>query len=353
MSRLARGKLVLPRRLAAILALSGAALAGLLAEGALVGVAILLGRLANPRPYLLTHLVASGTALTGLASLLLEWRALRWASGRPLPRWPLPLLGAGLVGLAGYGFYLEPRWLATPVVEVTLEDLPPGLDGLRIVLISDLHVGPHLGPADVERVVAASNALEPDLVVLLGDIVAYDPADAAVVAAGAPRLVAPLGVYAVAGNHDYFVDQTTVARLLEAAGVRVLRNAGLPLERQGARLWLAGVDDLRRGRPDLASALAGAAPGDVPVLLTHNPMLAHPAAALGVPLVLAGHTHGGQVQLPVVGPLLLPIPDRRLAEGLVALGATQVYITRGVGVGTPPARLGARPEIPLIILRRG
>ena len=130
-------------------------------------------------------------------------------------------------------------------------------------------------------------------------------------------------------------------------------DAGVPLERDGAQIWLAGVDDLRRGHPDLAAALVGARPDAIRVLLAHNPMLAHAAAPLGVPLVLAGHTHGGQVQLPLIGPLLLPIRDRGLAEGLVRLGATQVYITRGVGVGTPPARLGARPELTLVVLRRG
>ena len=125
----------------------------------------------------------------------------------------------------------------------------------------------------------------------------------------------------------------------------------MPIERDGGRLWLAGVEDLRWGWPDLSAALAGARGGEPVVLLAHNPMLVYRAARLGVPLVLSGHTHGGQVRLPGLGPPVLPIRDRRLAQGLRRVGRTKLYVTRGVGLGTPPVRLGARPEITLLVLR--
>jgi predicted MPP superfamily phosphohydrolase len=251
-----------------------------------------------------------------------------------------------------YGFYVEPRWIQSPEVEVRLSELPAGFEGARIALISDLHVGPHFGLADVRRVGDAVNALQPDAVVLLGDFVARDPADAAVVSEGLAHLTPPLGVYAVLGNHDQWVDTNQVSFLLSRGNVRVLRNNGLPLERRGDRLWLAGIEDIRTGRPNPRAALAGARPGDRKILLAHNPMAVRGAAPLGVDLVLAGHTHGGQVQLPLIGPLVLPIRDRSLAQGLVSTAGTQIYVTRGVGVGTPPVRLGSRPEIPVVVLRR-
>jgi predicted MPP superfamily phosphohydrolase len=98
--------------------------------------------------------------------------------------------------------------------------------------------------------------------------------------------------------------------------------------------------------------LTNARPDDFTIVLAHNPMLIRQVEQRGLPLLLAGHTHGGQVQLPLFGPLILPIPDRTLAEGLLERGRTQLYVTRGVGIGTPPVRLGARPEVPLLVLRR-
>jgi hypothetical protein len=204
----------------------------------------------------------------------------------------------------------------------------------------------------MQRVTLATNGLRPDLVLLAGDYVARDPADAAVVAAGLADLRAPLGTFAVLGNHDYWGDEVRVSTLLERAGARLLRNSGLELDRGGDRVWLAGVEDLRRGQPNLPRALVGARDSQTTILLVHNPMAAHEAERYGVALVLAGHTHGGQIQLPLIGPLILPIRDRSLSGGQRRLGQTQVYVSRGIGLGTPPARLGARPEVPLLVLRR-
>jgi predicted MPP superfamily phosphohydrolase len=357
------------RPVAAAVGLAGIALASLAGEGGLAIGAMIAARLARPRPYLLTHALAGGSLLNGLLALRLAGRIVRWAGLRSTSdvarcgadetwnaqreAWnaALPLLSLGGAGLVAYAFYIEPRWLDTPQVELKLADLPTGLDGLRIALISDLHVGPNFGPSDLARVVAATNRLHPDLVALLGDYVARDPADAQVAAEALERLESRLGAYAVLGNHDYWVDSRVVTKALTSAGIRLLRNAGVPLERGGGRLWLAGVEDLRWGWPDVPAALAGAQEGETVVLLAHNPMTVYRAERLGVPLVLSGHTHGGQVRLPGIGPLILPIKHRRLAQGLVRVGRTQLYVTRGVGMGTPPVRLGARPEITLLVLR--
>jgi predicted MPP superfamily phosphohydrolase len=273
--------------------------------------------------------------------------------GRPIwPRWTLLPPALTLSGLVGYGFYVELRSLATPEIEVRLEGLPAAFDGIRIVIVSDIHAGPHFGPDDMTRVVEAANAPRPDLVVLLGDFVARQPADVEIVVAGASKLRAPLGLYAVLGNHDYWLDPQRISEPLERAGIQLLRNRGTPIERNGARLWLAGLEDLRQGRPELSAAMTGAWEGDFTVVLAHNPMLIRQVEQRGLPLLLAGHTHGGQVQLPLIGALILPIPDHTLSEGLLKRGRSQIYVSRGVGVGTPPVRLGARPEVPLLVLRR-
>jgi uncharacterized protein len=335
------------------LSLARLAVASITSEAALTLGGIVVAHRLNPRPYLLTHLLAGGTLGVGLLTLGAAARLLGWSAASPTTAVPLGLFGLGIASLVGYGFYLEPRWLETPQVEASLAGLPPSLDGLRIALISDLHAGPHFGPQDMNRVVAATNALRPDLIALLGDYVTRDPADVRVAAGGAAGLRAPLGVVGILGNHDHWVNAALVTDALSAAGVRMLRNAGMPIERGGGRLWLAGLDDLRWGRPDLPAALNGAREGEVTVLLAHNPLSVHLAERLGVPLVLSGHTHGGQVRLPGIGPLILPIDDRGLSQGLRRVGNTQIYVTRGVGVGTPPARLGARPEITLLVLRTG
>ena len=320
----------------------------MIAELLLIGAVNLLERNLNPTLYLTTHLLAFGTLVLGLLTLT----ALRQIGRAPRPRWTLLPLAFALSGLVGYGFYVEPRSLATPEIEVRLDGLPVALDGTRLALVSDIHAGPHFGPNDMTRVVEAVNAARPDLVVLLGDFVARQPSEFELVAASASQLRAPLGLYAVLGNHDYWRDPQRIVEPLERAGIQLLRNRGTPIERNGARLWLAGLEDLRQGRPNLNAALTDARPDDFTIVLAHNPMLIRQVEQRGLPLLLAGHTHGGQVQLPLIGPLILPIPDRTLSEGLLNRGRTQLYVTRGVGVGTPPVRLGARPEVPLLVLRR-
>lgn len=320
---------------------------GWLAAEILLTVAVMAtARNVDPAPYLLTHIQAGGTIAIVVVACL---RATR-STGAPTVT--VGLVGIGLSGLAAYGYYVEPRWLETPELEVRLQGLPAGFEDLRIAVISDPHVGPHFREDDMARVVTSTNALRPDLVVLAGDYVARDPTDAEVVAAGLADLRAPLGIFAVLGNHDYWGSEVRVSAILARAGARLLRNTGTSLERGGDRVWLAGVEDLRRGRPNLPAALSGARDGETTIVLVHNPMAVHEAQRYGAALVLAGHTHGGQIRLPVIGPPIIPIADRSLSSGLSRVGQTQVYVSRGVGVGTPPARLGARPEVPLLVLRR-
>ena len=265
--------------------------------------------------------------------------------------------------------HLDPATMRTPwwrlsvrgglgtleVSEYTLriEGLPEALDGLLIAHVSDLHAGREIARrlADVVREeVVASGA---DVVLMTGDFVGPDGTlDGAAELAGEFR--APLGVYAVLGNHDFRLDADEVTTALQAHGVTVLRNRGLRLRPAGATtgpgLWLAGVDDFWSDDPDLAAALAGREPGEPCVLLAHNPDQIMGAAEAGVDLQLSGHTHGGQIAPAVTGPLFVPSRHGlRFAEGLHQVGRALVYVSRGVA-GGPAVRIGAKPELALLRL---
>ncbi len=282
-----------------------------------------------------------------------------------VPLWPVAalastfgLLEAHLATLVTLGVCLAVGVRATvrePRIArrtLSLPGWPTALDGLRIAHLSDLHCGAYAPEARVARWVARTNALAPDLVAVTGDLIAGGSAHVAAVARALGGLRAPLGVWVSLGNHDYFgrVDALVVA--LEAAGLRVLRNAGLVLAHAGESFWLAGVDDTWADRADVAAALAARPAGAPSVVMAHDPELFEEAAALGATLVLSGHTHGGQVAVPFLARWLTPARViTRFPLGLYRLGASTLYVTTGAGTTGPPVRLGAAPEIALLELR--
>ncbi|MGD2207484.1 MAG: metallophosphoesterase [Anaerolineae bacterium] len=276
-------------------------------------------------------------------------RFLRWALSVPLGA---AALAAG--GL-GYAYALEPDWLTVERVQVRVRELPPTLDGLTVAHLSDLHWGAYTGPREVRGAVQKVNALLPDLVVLTGDYVLGSAEYATPCARELSALRAPLGVFAIPGNHDYWTDIDVVADQLRAAGLPLLRNAAHRLEiSDGQPLWLVGVDDVWERHHDLGAALDGV-PLDEPVLLlVHEPDFADEVARAShrILLLLAGHSHGGQVNLPLLGRPILPWLGRKYPAGLRAVpGSTlQVYTSRGIGVIAPPVRFNCRPEVALLTL---
>ncbi len=240
----------------------------------------------------------------------------------------------------------HPEITASPVV---LRGLPSVFGGLRVVQLSDVHHSLYIPLEKIERAVEATNFLEADLVALTGDFVTYSPQYVAPVARALGRLRAPLGVFAVLGNHDYRAGDTYVARELERHGIQVLRNTHTALRRHGEELWLAGVDDLWYSC-DLARAARGI-PSGTKILLCHNPAIIHQAARYGFDLVLSGHTHGGQVRLPGLRPFRSFYRTRRFREGWDRLYETQIYVNRGLGQSVVPFRLACPPEIALFELR--
>lgn len=297
-------------------------------------------------------LVVAGLAWPALA--LVEWLAPR--VGADVMRAYSGLVTAGVAGVAAllvYGYTLGHRQLAISRLQVPVRGLPPALAGFRIVQISDLHIGQHLGVDELRDHVRRVNALEPDLVCVTGDIV--DRAETC--AAGFPALAglrARHGVLVTLGNHDFYAGADTVTEALRRlTPFTVLRNEVVHLEIGGARLTVAGVDDLGRDwargvleHPALPPLAAAVPAGNPFIVLSHRPDCFAQAARLGAALMLSGHTHGGQLAIPVGRRL------RNLAEfispfhrGLYRDGDATLYVNRGIGFTGQKIRLFTPREI--------
>lgn len=275
-------------------------------------------------------------------------------------RWTIRLalaLAAAAAVLGVWTIGVEPDRLMVERVAIPLPGWPPTLDGLTVAAVADLHAGsPHIDEAKIERLVDAVNALRPDVVVLLGDYVIQNVPGGHFIppertAALLARMRGRLGVVAVLGNHDWWLDGRRVRAALESRGVPVLENQAVPLGAEGRRFWLAGIADAWTNRYDVPGTLA-TVPVDAPViLLTHNPDL-FPLAPPRVALTLAGHTHGGQVRLPLLGRPIVPSEyGQRYAAGLVREGGRTLFVSTGVGTSILPVRFRVPPVISLLTLR--
>jgi predicted MPP superfamily phosphohydrolase len=251
--------------------------------------------------------------------------------------------------------YLAPGRLVARHEGVQIGPTAAPFDGYRIAVLSDFHAGSFVGPGDLAHARALVASFEPHSIVLLGDFIVHSVDELARVEADLAALAAqraPDGVFAVFGNHDYRErrEGEIVARL-GLHGVRFLRNESVRLERDGAALVLAGIEDAEEGAVvDVAAARNGVRAGDVEVALSHNPRAACAFAApgpsgVGAALVLSGHTHGTQIDAPWLRRLGPAPPGAR-----VVLGATTLLVTRGLGVVGAPVRIGARAEVLLVTL---
>ena len=235
--------------------------------------------------------------------------------------------------------------------EVRIAGLPPALDGYRIGQISDVHCGPNTPAERVRRWVERLNAEDLDLMTVTGDLITHGSSHVSDVAAALGGLRARDGVYACMGNHDYFTDGEHFVRQLTRHGLTVLRNRGVVVERDGAQLYVAGVDDTWTSRHDVARALADRPANTPTVLLAHDPNLFPEAIARDVELTLSGHTHGGQLAFPGVRRLSLARFITEFTAGLYRRGRSWLYVNRGAGTTGPPVRLGAPAELAVLTLR--
>jgi predicted MPP superfamily phosphohydrolase len=258
------------------------------------------------------------------------------------------------LALAFYGIVLRRRWFVTRRVEIAIEGLDAAFDGYRIAHLSDLHIGALTPKAWGMRWTRAANALGADLAVITGDMVTSGTAFHADIAEVVASLRAKDGVVVSMGNHDYFGgDGEPLLSLLERAGVRVLRNEGEVLRREGGCVYLAAIDDTWTRRDDLDAALRARPEGMPTILLAHDPDEFRAARKRGVDLVLSGHTHGGQVALPFF-PRALNFSklSHQYHLGAYRRGKSTLYVHPGLGTTGPPVRLGVAPAVVEITLRR-
>jgi len=262
-------------------------------------------------------------------------------------------LGLGLAGAAD-ALVIEPRWVAVERRDVPIQGLGAGLDGLRLVLLSDTHCGPWTSPDYVRKTVRLANEQEPHVALLLGDYCHDHRRHIGPGIEPFADLEAAHGVFAVLGNHDHWEDAQATRRALKDVGAVELTNTAAVIEQHGDRLALGGVDDLWTGQQDPVTAFAGVSEGVPRLLLSHNPDYAEELPeGLRVDLMVSGHTHGGQVWLPLVGAPLVPSRyGQRYRAGLVEGPRCWVYVTRGLGTITPPVRFLCRPELTVLTLRR-
>jgi uncharacterized protein len=262
--------------------------------------------------------------------------------------------GVAAAAVAWRGLWQEPRSERLREIDLELPEWPAALDGLRVALISDLHAGaPHVGEERIERVVATVDGQRPDLVLLLGDYIDLDvpfgsPVTPEAVAERLGTLQAPLGVFAVLGNHDWRHDGPRVAAALSDVGIPVLENGALAA---GNTLWVAGTADTRHRRPELDAALRDVPAGAPVILMSHDPDL-FPRVPARVALTVSGHLHGGQVGVPLIRRPFLPSRfGERYARGHKVEGGRHLFVSAGLGTTGWPVRLLAPPEIVVLRLR--
>jgi predicted MPP superfamily phosphohydrolase len=266
---------------------------------------------------------------------------------------------AAAAALGWWALWHEPRSVRLRRRTVRPPRWPRTLDGLTVAVVADLHTGaPHVDVDRVRRVVSRLNRRGPDLVALLGDYadpeVAFGTAvEVDAVAAALGDLRAPLGRYAVLGNHDWHAHGSAMPRALAAAGITVLENDAVRVDGAGAPLWVAGVADAVTRTPRLEQALAVVPADHTVVLLTHNPDV-FPLVPTRVALTLAGHTHGAQVDLPVVRERTTPSRHgAHYTNGHQVEGGRHLFVSPGVGTSRFPIRFRARPEVTLLRLDAG
>jgi len=273
----------------------------------------------------------------------------------PITRRRFLAIGAGALaagGLGGYSFW-ESRKLEVRSIAIRLAGLPAGFDGCRIAFLSDFHHGWFVSSDFLASVVAATNGLRPDIVLLGGDYVDSEPVCIQPVMDLLGRLRAPLGVYAVQGNRDIAANRVLTSRELVRQGIHELTNSGRWIERNGSRVWLCGLDDSTIGSPDIPAALDKLPRDAAAILVTHNPEVVESLDDPRLLLVCCGHTHGGQINIPLLGrPLLFSSACRKYAQGLVQSAHSKIFTTTGVGSFFPPLRFRCPPEIALLTLAR-
>ncbi len=255
-----------------------------------------------------------------------------------------------------WAFVIEPDRLITREYRLDLPGWPAKLSGLRIAAISDIHAGaPHITREKLDRIVAEVNATKPDLVLIAGDFIAtgmirWTKISPDEIARAIKGIHARFGTFAVLGNHDWWYDGADVRRSLEATGIRVLDDDVAVINVNGVAVSLMGIGDLWEGHPDLAGTLRKLPKDGITIALTHNPDIFTKVPSQ-ITLTIAGHTHGGQVAIPLIGRPIVPSGyGQRYAIGHIVEQGRHLFVTPGIGTSILPVRFRVPPEISLLVI---
>jgi uncharacterized protein len=270
---------------------------------------------------------------------------------------------AGVGAIAADSILIEPNRPRVVRQDVALRRWPAEMSGFTVALLSDFHYDPYFSEHPLHAAIGLVNALRPDLIVLTGDFVSVplfenEERDRKAAQAAEPcadllrQMQAPHGLWAVLGNHDFGTDPTLVTGALRSRGIQVLGNESAPIEANGGRFWLAGVNDVLSRTTDLDATLRSVPGNEATILLAHEPDYADYVARRPVDLQLSGHSHGGQVRIPLLGPLYLPTLARKYVWGRYHIGGLTLYTNPGLGTLGLPIRWNCPPEITLLTLRR-
>jgi uncharacterized protein len=262
-----------------------------------------------------------------------------------------PLLAVS--GVSAYARLVEPYSYWISETDIFIRNLPERFENFRLTQLTDIHHSRILGIDEIRRVVALAQETKPDMFVLTGDYTTSYRRFIEPCAEALASLNAPEGVWAVLGNHDHYTDPELTTRALQRRHIAVLNNAHTTLQRGPDALQLSGIDDWTWNAVDWPGAFSGLKPDTPTILLSHQPTVLDLEQTQNVSLILSGHTHGGQVRLPFVGaPARFATNDLKYDRGLFRRGGTQLYVSSGTGVIGLPVRLGVRPEIAVIRLKR-
>ena len=285
------------------------------------------------------------------------------SSRRRFLRASAAVAATGALAMAADAVIVEPNRPQLVRVEVPLARWPSAWDGFKIVQLSDFHYDEFFSVVALRSAIDVVNGLQPDLVVLTGDFVTVPivadyihgaergEKDAEPCARLLGHLRARFGVMAILGNHDVASNRHLVTESLQSHGIPVLRNRSIAIEWGGLRLWLSGVDDVMQGEPDVDRTLRTVPRNEPVVLLVHEPDFADQVALHSVDLQLSGHSHGGQIRFPLIGPPYLPDLARKYPRGLYRIGPLTLYTNVGLGTIRLPIRFNCPPEITLLTLR--
>jgi predicted MPP superfamily phosphohydrolase len=266
---------------------------------------------------------------------------------------------AGALALAADSILLAPNRPHIVRQDFFLPRWPERLNGFTIAFLSDFHYDPYFSSHPLHAAIPMVNGLRPDLIVFGGDFVSVpwvgDDRKGALAAEPCAALLrqmtAPHGLWAVLGNHDEGTDPRHVTRALQAENIQVLANQSQAIERDGARFWLSGVNDVLSRTADLSKTLRRVPAGEAVILLAHEPDFADEASKFPIDLQLSGHSHGGQIRIPLLPPLYLPEMGRKYILGTYHVGPITLYTSAGLGTVDVPMRLNCPPEITLLTLR--